>query len=183
MARSPTGAQAFAQDIVFDCGKPTSLARFWADALDGYAVAPYDEAELDRLSEMGIDGPEDDPAVLYLISIEQRRSRMNTDPHPALHPETVAWLLTQLDERAREEFRAGLRSSISDMAKAVDESVDGELAGSLEALISYLDRWLTSVQVATAPGWKDQLAVTEGLITTGDGGVSSIDDLRRLLVT
>jgi len=35
-----------------------------ADALDGYAVAPYDEAEFDRLSDMGIDDPEDDPTVL-----------------------------------------------------------------------------------------------------------------------
>jgi len=51
-------------DVVFDCRHPASLARFWAAALDGYAVAPYDEAELDRLRAAGIDDPEDDPAVL-----------------------------------------------------------------------------------------------------------------------
>ena len=51
-------------DIVLDCRHPASLARFWAAALDGYAVAPYDEAELERLRAKGINDPEDDPTVL-----------------------------------------------------------------------------------------------------------------------
>ena len=51
-------------DIVFDCRHPASLARFWAAALDGYDVAPYDEAELARLRLEGVDDPEDDPSVL-----------------------------------------------------------------------------------------------------------------------
>ena len=52
------------RDVVFDCRHPASLARFWVAALEGYAVAPYDEAELDRLRAAGIDDPEDDPTVL-----------------------------------------------------------------------------------------------------------------------
>ncbi|HXH58424.1 VOC family protein [Iamia sp.] len=51
-------------DVVFDCRHPASLARFWAAALDGYSVAPYDEAELARLGALDIDDPEDDPTVL-----------------------------------------------------------------------------------------------------------------------
>ena len=51
-------------DIVFDCHHPASLARFWRAALDGYDIAPYDEAELDRLAALGINDPEDDPTVL-----------------------------------------------------------------------------------------------------------------------
>ncbi|ONI92614.1 hypothetical protein ALI22I_02775 [Saccharothrix sp. ALI-22-I] len=51
-------------DIVFDSGHPASLARFWAAVLDGYRVALYDEAELRRLREKGVDDPEDDPTVL-----------------------------------------------------------------------------------------------------------------------
>jgi hypothetical protein len=51
-------------DVVFDCRHPASLARFWAAALDGYRVAPYDETELARLRAMGVDDPEDDPSVL-----------------------------------------------------------------------------------------------------------------------
>jgi Glyoxalase-like domain len=50
--------------MVVDCGHPASLARFWAAAFDGYAVAPYDEAELAKLRAIGIDDPEDDPTVL-----------------------------------------------------------------------------------------------------------------------
>jgi hypothetical protein len=51
-------------DVVFDCRHPASLARFWASALDGYRVAAYDHAELERLRAMGVDDPEDDPSVL-----------------------------------------------------------------------------------------------------------------------
>lgn len=52
------------KDVVFDCGHPASLARFWAAVLDDYEVAPYDEDELERLRANGIDDPEDDPSVL-----------------------------------------------------------------------------------------------------------------------
>ncbi|WP_461035601.1 VOC family protein [Streptomyces mayteni] len=51
-------------DIVFDCAHPAGVARFWAAALDGYAVAPYDDAGLARLRSLGITRPEDDPTVL-----------------------------------------------------------------------------------------------------------------------
>lgn len=51
-------------DVVIDCQHPASLARFWAGVLDGYSVAPYDDAELERLQALGIDDPEDDPTVL-----------------------------------------------------------------------------------------------------------------------
>ncbi|MGK4592600.1 VOC family protein [Amycolatopsis sp. w19] len=52
------------RDVVFDCRHPASLARFWAAALDGYEVAPYDEEELDRLRSLGLSGPEEDPSIL-----------------------------------------------------------------------------------------------------------------------
>lgn len=52
------------RDVVVDCGHPASLARFWAEVLDGYAVAPYDDEELERLRGIGVFDPEDDPSVL-----------------------------------------------------------------------------------------------------------------------
>ena len=51
-------------DIVMDCSHPAVVARFWAQALDGYAVAPYDDEELARLRSIGIEDPADDPTVL-----------------------------------------------------------------------------------------------------------------------
>jgi Glyoxalase-like domain len=51
-------------DIVIDCSHPASLARFRAAVLDGYAVAPYDEDEIERLRSLGITDLEDDPSVL-----------------------------------------------------------------------------------------------------------------------
>ena len=50
-------------EVVIDCRHPASIARFWAAALEDYEVAPYDEAELDRLRSLGINDTEDDPSV------------------------------------------------------------------------------------------------------------------------
>jgi hypothetical protein len=52
------------RDIVFDSPRPSLIARFWAEALDGYDVAPYDDAELARLRAAGVTDINDDPTVL-----------------------------------------------------------------------------------------------------------------------
>ena len=49
-------------EIVFDALHPAALARFWAAALDGYAVRAYDDAEIARLAALGLT-PETDPNV------------------------------------------------------------------------------------------------------------------------
>jgi hypothetical protein len=51
------------REIVFDCEEPAALARFWAALLDGYAVRPYDQAEIERLAGLGLT-PETDPSVM-----------------------------------------------------------------------------------------------------------------------
>jgi hypothetical protein len=58
------GAMAVLRDVVFDCARPAVVARFWAAAVDGYVVAPYDDDELARLHSIGVEDPEDDPTVL-----------------------------------------------------------------------------------------------------------------------
>jgi hypothetical protein len=50
------------RDIVVDCSRAAPLARFWAAALDGYAVRPYDEEEIARLAGLGYT-PDTDPTV------------------------------------------------------------------------------------------------------------------------
>lgn len=52
------------QEIVVDCRHPASLARFWAAVLEGFEIAPYDEAEIERLRSIGVDDVEDDPGVM-----------------------------------------------------------------------------------------------------------------------
>jgi hypothetical protein len=49
--------------ITVDAQHPASLARFWAAALEGYAVRAYDEAEIARLADLGFT-PETDPSVM-----------------------------------------------------------------------------------------------------------------------
>jgi hypothetical protein len=51
------------KEIVVDSRHPASLARFWAAALDGYAVRAYDAAEIARLAALGFT-PESDPSVM-----------------------------------------------------------------------------------------------------------------------
>ena len=50
------------KEVVFDATNPARLARFWAEALDGYAVRAYDAAEIARLAALGLT-PETDPTV------------------------------------------------------------------------------------------------------------------------
>lgn len=50
------------RDIVVDCSRAAPLARFWAAALDGYQVRPYDEEEIARLAGLGYT-PDTDPTV------------------------------------------------------------------------------------------------------------------------
>ncbi len=54
---------AVIREIVIDRARPAMLARFWAAALDGYDVRPYDQAEIARLADLGLT-QETDPAVL-----------------------------------------------------------------------------------------------------------------------
>ncbi len=72
------------RDIVIDSVDPPALARFWADALDGYRVRAYDDAEIARLAEQGLT-PETDPAVavdgpgptIFLQQVAERKSTHN----------------------------------------------------------------------------------------------------------
>src|SRR5262245_24168560 len=77
------------REIVFECEHAAALARFWAAALDGYAVRPYDDAEIARLAAKGLT-PETDPTVLVDgpgpslcfqegRPVEVRRSRIHLD--------------------------------------------------------------------------------------------------------
>ena len=51
------------KEIVIDADHPAGLARFWAAAVDGYAVRPYDDTEIARLATLGLT-PETDRSVL-----------------------------------------------------------------------------------------------------------------------
>ena len=100
-------------DVVVDCHHPASLARFWAAALDGYAVAPYDEAELDRLRAAGIDDPEDDPTVLVEPSSGGGpRLWFQLVPEPKLVKNRVHLDLACADVGAEAERLAGLGARV-----------------------------------------------------------------------
>lgn len=106
-------------DVVFDCRHPASLARFWAAALDGYRVAPYDDAELARLSTMGIDDPEDDPSVLVEpIAGSGPRLWFTRVPEPKTGKNRVHLDLRAPDVAAEAERLVGLGAQV--LAKVED---------------------------------------------------------------
>lgn len=53
------------RQIVVDCRHPAALARFWAAALEGFEVLPYDDEEVARLAELGLT-PETDTCVIVV---------------------------------------------------------------------------------------------------------------------
>jgi hypothetical protein len=60
---SETDGMARLKQIVIDCETPSSLARFWAAALEEFAVRAYDDDEIARLAALGYT-PETDPSVI-----------------------------------------------------------------------------------------------------------------------
>lgn len=70
------------REIVIDADHPASLARFWAAAVDGYTVRPYDEAEVARLATMGLT-PETDKYVLIDGPGPILCCQLRTGPRPA----------------------------------------------------------------------------------------------------
>src|SRR5262245_55463273 len=89
------------RSITVDCRHPASLARFWAAVLDGYDVAPYDEAELARLRANGIFDVEDDPTVLVEpVDATEPRLLFQLVPEPKLIRNSIRFDL-RTDEPAR----------------------------------------------------------------------------------
>jgi hypothetical protein len=102
------------RDIVIDSTHPAALARFWAEALDGYAIRPYDAAEIARLAELGLT-PETDPAVAVdgpgpTLWLQQRaepkraRNRVHVDLAPAGERAVEVARLCALGARVRDEL-------------------------------------------------------------------------------
>jgi hypothetical protein len=100
------------REIVIDSIHPAGLARFWAAALDGYRVRPYDEVEIARLAGLGL-APETDPTVLVdgpgpilcFQKVEARKSlrnRIHLDIVGVVRSEEVA-RLAALGARVRDE--------------------------------------------------------------------------------
>ena len=88
------------KEIVFDCEKAATLARFWAQLLDGYEVRAYDRAEIERLAELGLT-PDTDPTVLV------------DGPGPTL-------CFQQVPSRKYENNRVHLDVAVADRRKTVD---------------------------------------------------------------
>jgi hypothetical protein len=98
------------REIVFDCERPSVLARFWAAVLDGYAVRAYDAAEIARLAALGLT-PETDPAVLVdgpgpILTFQQVTT-------PRTHKNRVHLDVTAPDRRREVERLTELGASVA----------------------------------------------------------------------
>ena len=80
------------RDVVIDSRHPASLARFWAAAREGYGVAPYDEAELDRLRAAGIDDPAETRWSWLTSSRGDPRLLLSLVPSPRWSRTAFIWI-------------------------------------------------------------------------------------------
>lgn len=99
------------EDIVIDAENPAALAAFWAQALDGYQIRPYDDEELARLAARGltpatdpavaVDGP--GPTLFFQITQTKKtqRNRVHVDLAAGASEEELA-RLQQLGARIRD---------------------------------------------------------------------------------
>jgi hypothetical protein len=115
------------RDVVVDCSHPAPLARWWAATLDGYRVAPYDDAELARLHAEGVEDPEDDPTVLV-------------EPDPAARPGAAPgpriWF-QRVPEPKTVKNRVHLDLTVPDLRVGV-----AELVGRGASLVAEHDGWV-----------------------------------------
>jgi len=114
-------------DVTFDCAHPASLARFWAAVLDDYAVAPYDDAELERLRSMGIHDPEDDPSVLVEPSGDGPRLFFQRVPEEKVAKNRVHFDLRVSD--IDDEIERLVRLGATVLARYEENTVLGDLEG------------------------------------------------------
>ena len=98
------------REIVFDSRHPAALARFWAQVLDGYAVRPYDAAELARLAARGLT-PETDPSVL--VDGPGPSLCFQKTEAPKLHKNRVHLDVNVPDRRREVERLLGLGASLA----------------------------------------------------------------------
>jgi hypothetical protein len=101
------------REIVFDCERPSGLARFWAGVLDGYEIRDYDSAEIERLASLGLTS-ETDPTVavdgpgpiLFFQRVPEHKTtknRVHVDVETATRHEEVARLVA-LGASVQQEF-------------------------------------------------------------------------------
>ncbi len=105
-------------EIVVDCEHAPSLARFWAEVLDGYAVRGYDDAEVARLGSLGLT-PDTDPIVMV------------DGPGPSV-------CFQQVDETKRSKNRMHL-----DVGAADRDAEVVRLTALGATVLQVLDRWTT----------------------------------------
>ncbi|HYJ67339.1 MAG TPA: VOC family protein [Nocardioidaceae bacterium] len=97
-------------EIVIDCEHAPSLARFWAAALDGYEIRPYDDAEIAELAAKGLT-PETDPVVMLdgpgpVVCCQQV-------PEPKVAKNRVHVDVMSADRRAEVDGLVGLGASVA----------------------------------------------------------------------
>jgi hypothetical protein len=91
------------KEIVIDADVPSKLARFWAEALEGYAVRAYDDEEIARLAGLGltpetdtsvmVDGPGPTVCLQQVTGPRPERNRLHLDLSAEDRPAEVARLL------------------------------------------------------------------------------------------
>ena len=100
------------KDIVVDSPRPAVIAQFWAAVLDDYAVAPYGDAEIERLRALGITDLDDDPGVMVESSEGGPRLYFQQVPEPKVAKNRMHLDVSTADRSAEVSRLVGLGASV-----------------------------------------------------------------------
>src|SRR5437870_3366610 len=95
-----------------------------------------------------------------------------------VHFESVAWVLSRLNEDERSEFVEGFRSIDARLHSVMDGSItdQDETRALLRELYVYIRSWVVSVKLAADKEWRDQVEATEREVEGGlDADVELLD--------
>lgn len=101
--------------------------------------------------------------------------------HEFVHPESLAWLVEQLDEAEMREFHDGLQQLFHEM---VDVMFGPDLGEGVTkwgySFASYIESWRLSIVMAGSSEWRAQMARSQEMLTDGTSGSIGVKDLQSL---
>lgn len=98
-----------------------------------------------------------------------------------IHPEVVAWTLSQLDDQERADFSAEVKPILQQMLRLDAASAPGELVRLGESLAAHLEAWRISLAMHADPDWRDQVEAAGKAWAAGEGELTTVSDIRASL--
>lgn len=98
-----------------------------------------------------------------------------------IHPEVVAWTLSQLNDQERVDFAAEVRPLLKRLLRLDAAGSGDELVHLGKELAACLEAWRISLTLHADPDWHAQVDASAQAWREGDRATLSVGDLRDAL--